>query len=284
MIACTFSIITNPVFPAHTFYSISSTMSQNPRTAARMGRKRRPDLAPMPESSGNLIFEDPVIPEPTNNVVDEAKVKQYINKLSLPDDQNVSSCIKVVICDTESDYFTPEVQEQLQQDFGISSISISQKAPRSVDRIVTIHGNLKQALAAVLFIAFVLNSNINNIVKVEPFTLKLQNYHVDVLVESSEIQLDKHSSRFPNGAMDYGQFGLNRKLFLTTLSGDLSSVFNSLTYVFLRFPYKAYAVEPDIEILKVTPVADPGRPKTEKTNLNEELLKFIYSKSFLDKK
>lgn len=263
-----------------------SIMYQKPKPAARISRKRRPDSPSLPETSGNLIFEDPVLPPPSNNVVDESKVKQYIHKLQVPDDQNVSSCIKVVISDSEADYFSAAIQEQLQLEFGISSFSISDKTPLNVDRVITVYGSLKQTLSVVLFLAFVLNSNLNNYVQVEPFTLKSQNYHVDVLVECKDLEMDRLATRFPALAIDYSPYNLNLNLHTATLSGDLTSLFNSLIYIYLRFPYKTYAVDSNIKLLDIIRATDSDgvfrNAETKKANDNEQLLNFLYSKSFLN--
>lgn len=259
------------------------------RPSSRFSRKRRQDSPSVNIGSENLVFEDPDLPQPLKNVVDEAKVKQYIHKLQVEDNQNVSSCIKVVISDSEADYFTAEAQEELQNEFGISSFSISEKSPLNVDRIVTVYGNLKQTLGVVTFIAFLLNSKINNFVKVEPFTLKSQNYHVNVLVECSSLKMDKLATRFPSLAIDYSIYNLNRNLHTATLRGDFTSLFNSLVYIYLRYSYDTYAVDSNIKLLSVIGVHvgdnlyhKSDKQKQAQAETKNNVLKFIYSNSFLE--
>lgn len=262
-------------------------MFSKSRPASKFSRKRRSDIPTSAPVSDQLVFEDPQFSQSSANVVDEAKVKQYIQKLQVAEDQNVSSCIKVVVCNSEAAYFTSSVQEDLVKDFGIGSFSVSDKAPLNVDRIVTIYGDLQQVLRCVLYMAFLLNSNINNYVKAEPFTLKSQNYHVDVLVETSSLEMNKLATRFPAQAIDYSVYNLNRNLHLATLRGDFTSLFNSLVYIYLRFSYDEYSAQSSIKLLLVIGVHDGGdtgdleTKKQEKAETNNKVLQFIYSQSFL---
>lgn len=233
------------------------------------------------------MFEDPDLPQPSNIVVEPDKVKQYLQKLLVPEDQNVASCIKIVMCDSETDYFTGDVQEELRQEFGISSFSISDKAPLNVDRIVTVYGTLKQTLAVAVYIAFLLNSKINNFAQVEQFTLKSQNYHVDILVECTPLEMDRLATRFPSLAIDYSVYNLNRNLHTATLSGDFLSLFNSLVYIFLRFAYDEYNVDASVKLLNIIGahdgdnLANTDNEKQTRAENQNRVLSFIYSHSHL---
>lgn len=264
-----------------------SPMFLKSRPTSRLTRKRRPESPSTSTVSDLLVFEDPDLPQPSNIVVDPIKVKQYLQKLLVPEDQNVASCIKLVMCDSETDYFTAEVQDELRQDFGISSVSISDKTPLNVDRIVTVYGNLKQTLGVAVYLAFLLNSKINNFAKVEPFTLKSQNYHLDVLVECTPLEMDRLATRFPSLAIDYSIYNLNRNLHTATLSGDFLSLFNSLVYLFLRYAYEEYSVDANIELLNIIGVhegdnlATTDKEKQTKAQNQDRVLDFIYSHSYL---
>lgn len=257
------------------------------RPTSRLTRKRRQDSPSTSTASELLVFEDSDLPQPSNLVVEPAKVKQYLQKLQVPEDQNVASCTKIVMCDSEIDYFTSDIQEELQRDFGISSFSISDKSPLNVDRIVTVYGTLQQTLSVAIYLAYLLNSKLNNFVQVEPFTLKSHNYHLDVLVEATPLEMDNLAARFPVQAIDYSIYNLNRNLHTATLSGDFLSLFNSLVYIFLRFSYNVYNVDANIKLLDVISVHEGDKlgntddEKQKKSENQNRVLSFIYSQSYL---
>lgn len=257
------------------------------RPTSRLTRKRRQDSPSTSTASELLVFEDSDIPQPSNLVVEPAKVKQYLQKLQVPEDQNVASCTKIVMCDSEIDYFNSDIQEELQRDFGISSFSISDKSPLNVDRIVTVYGTLQQTLSVAIYLAYLLNSKLNNFVQVEPFTLKSHNYHLDVLVEATPLEMDNLAARFPAQAIDYSNYNLNRNLHTATLSGDFLSLFNSLVYIFLRFSYHVYNVDANIKLLDVISVHEGDKlgntddEKQKKSENQNRVLSFIYSQSYL---
>lgn len=253
-------------------------MFQRQRPGSRFGRKRHQDSLATEKQSKNLVFEDPDLPAPSNNVVDDVKVKQYIHKLTVPEDQNGAACMKIVMSNSECEWLSESLQEELQQEFGASSISVSARIPLNVDRIVTVYGDLQQTLSVVLFIAFVLNSRLNNVTKVEPFTLKSQNYRIDVLVECTSTEMSKLASRFPEHSLDYSEYNGNRNLHIATLSGDFLSLFNSLVYIYLRHSFSTYSLDSSIKFLNVIGVHDNTQSKHIS---NDEVLQYVYGRSFL---
>lgn len=222
-------------------------------------------------------------------MVDKAKVKLYLHKLTLKQEENPSSCIKCVFSNTESKMLGPELQDELQKEFEISSVSVSEEAQFSVDQIVTLHGNLQQVLRAVLYLAFWLNSEINNAVKAESFTLKSANYHIDILIEATALQMEALARKFPLLSIDYSDYEGNRNLQIATLSGDFSSLFNSLVYIFLRFSYQVYLTEPVkqwpiIGIHEGDKLFRPTEEVEEKVaRSRNDVLHYIYTASYLDK-
>lgn len=266
-------------------------MHQKTRAGPRLGGKRRhPVSTSATEGSTFLILENRPPPRaPDDNVVDKAKVKQYLHKLTPKQEENPSACIKCVFSNTESRKLTPELQDELQREFEISSVSVSEENALSVDQIVTIHGNLQQVLRAVLYLSFWLTSEVNNVVRAESFTLKSANYHMDILIEASVLQMEALARKFPLLAIDHSSYESNRDLHLATLSGDFTSLFNSLIHIFLRFAYVKYLAKPVEQwpVIgthdgdKLFQPTDANREKLAK-NKNEVLL-FIYNSSFLDK-
>lgn len=287
-VTCAIHKLTSIRLPQPALYKSSlPIMFPKSRPMSRLTRKRKQDSPSTTTSSDLLVFEDPDLPQPSNIVVEPVKVKQYLQKFLVPEDQNVASCIKIVMCDSETDYFTADIQEELRQEFGINSFSISDKAPLNVDRIVTVYGNLKQTLAVAVYLAFLLNSKINNFAQVEQFTLKSQNYHVDVLVECTPLEMDRLATRFPSLAIDYSVYNLNRNLHTATLSGDFLSLFNSLVYIFLRYAYDEYDVDANIKLLNIIGahdgdiLANTDNEKQTRTENQNRVLSFIYSNSYL---
>lgn len=261
------------------------------RPGPRLGGKRKNNGVGTPnESPSLLILENrPSVNTLADNVVDKTKVKQYLHKLTLKQEENPSSCIKCVLSNTESKKLTPELQDELQKEFGISSVTVSDENPFTVDQIVTLHGNLSQVLGAVLYLSFWLTSEVNNVVKAESFTLKSSNYHIDILIEASLLQMEALARKFPLLSIDYSSYESNGKLHIATLSGDLTSLFNSLVYVFLRFAYQVYLSDP-VEQWSIIGAHD-GDKLFQPTDANKEklaknkndVLLFIYTQSFLDK-
>lgn len=262
------------------------------RPGSRLGGKRKHNAVfAAAESPSLLVLEDrPAINSVSDNVVDSSKVKLYLHKLTLKQDENPSSCIKCVLSNTESKKLTPELQDELQKEFEISSVSVSEETPLAVDQIVTLHGNLQQVLRAVLYLAFWLNSEVNNVVKAESFTLKSSNYHIDILIEASLLQMEGLAKKFPLLSMDYSEYESNRKLHIATLSGDFTSLFNSLVYIFLRFSYQVYLSEPVeqwpiIGVHEGDKLFQPPEATKEKLAANKNnVLLFIYTQSFLDQR
>ncbi|OVF11373.1 hypothetical protein A9F13_01g08800 [Clavispora lusitaniae] len=259
------------------------------RPGARFPGKRKQNSAHATQNTPDvLLLENPKPPSSsTENVVDEAKVKQYLQKLSLPQEENPSACIKFVISVSESRKFTPELQDEWQKLFDISSISISEENPFSVDQIVTLHGNLRQVSCAALFFSFFLCSKVNNIVKTEPFTLKSSNYHLDVLIEASPLQMEKLASKFPAQSMDYSAYDNNLNLHMATLHGDFTSLFNSIVFIFQRFRYDKY-LSANVEQYPITRAHD-GDKLFQREEVNKEvlarnkndLLQYIYTQAYL---
>lgn len=255
-------------------------------------RKRKAEIESESPPSGFLSLEDPPADEArVGNVVDRSKVIQYLNKLSIKDGENPSLCIKIVACDLEAELITQGLQEQIQKEFHLSSISISEKKPHTVERIITLHGELAETLRATLFLSFLLVSDFNNLLKVQNFTLKSANYRVNVLVEISKINMIELAKKFPKGSMDADVFEKNINLHIVELSGMFTSMFNSLTYIFGRYAYNEYIDDSKIELQQYIASHDGDYLRERSDDFSEEiaknreeLLKYIFTNTFLNRK
>lgn len=253
-------------------------------------RKRRQDSPALStEDSSFLLLDNPAPIQPgSSNVVERAKVVQYLRKVSSQETNNPSACIKIVISDLESPFLSQDVQNTLVTDFEVESVSISSTTHQSVERIVSIYGNLVECLRCALFIAFVLNAEANNVTKTEAYTLKSQNYHIDVLLEVGDLDMERLSKKFPQNSMDFGAFERNWGLQLVTLSGDFVSIFNSLFYIYSRHAYSKYASNSEIQLLPIIGIHDGddlyerGEANAQAMSNNKNnVLNFVYSKTFL---
>lgn len=228
-------------FPSRVFH-IQLSHHTTTTMHGRNNRKRKPEI---PVSSGdtNILIEDPPIPQPSaNNIVDDSKVKQYLNRLEPSQaDGSKPACTKIIVCLSEGDLITAEFEEMLKADFSVSSVSVSDPRPLCVDRFITIHGTLTQVLRCTIYLAFVLCAKLNNPIKVKPFTLKSQNYKVDVLLETCILDLDEMLKKFPQDSIDVCEYECNFGLHHATLLGDFSSLFNSLVFLFDKLSYSKYS-------------------------------------------
>lgn len=282
IISCIYQLIS-------TYLSISiiaSTYMKNSRSRPQNPRKRRQESpAPYAEQSGTLLLTNPETIQTTDNVVDEAKVKTYLNKLSISEEAG-STCIKILVCNSEAQLLAPQI-DAIQADFEAATIAISDSAPLSVDRIVTIYGTLKQALCVALYVSFLLTSDFNNVVKNEAYTLKSLNYKLDVLVEGHELALRKLESTFPS--IEYALYDQNPKLWLVSLRGDFSSLIKYLAYIALNFPFDRYVADSNIEHLSVIGVHDGDylyQRQDENVDIlannTKNVLQHIFTKAYLE--
>lgn len=255
-------------------------------------RKRKAENGSDASLGGFLSLDDPPADEArVGNVVDGSKVIQYLNKMNIKDGENPSLCIKIVVCDLEAELITQELQEKIQKEFHLSSISISEKKPHTVERIITLHGELAETLRATLYVSFLLVSDFNNLLKTENFTLKSANYRVNVLVEVSKINVIELAKKFPKGSMNADIFEKNINLHIMELSGMFTSMFNSLTYIFDRYGYSEYIDDSKIELQEYIASHDGDYLRERSDDFSEEivknreeLLKYIFTSTFLNRK
>ncbi|OBA23950.1 hypothetical protein METBIDRAFT_10152 [Metschnikowia bicuspidata var. bicuspidata NRRL YB-4993] len=237
---------------------------------------------------GNLVDDFQLRKSVPNNVVESSKVKQYLNRIEEGDSGQRPACIKMILCDSEADILTPAAQDLLRNDFNVESIYISEASSLSVDRIVTLHGRLSCVSRCALYISFMMNSGANNILKIEPFTLKSQNYQLCVLIEVDDQTIGAVFDDFTSGFIDWSQYERNSGLKIMKLRGDFLSLYKTLCSIFGRFLYQRYISDDRIVTLPVINLHDGDslKVRSDKDNQkcdeeNSNVLKLIYQTSYL---
>lgn len=220
--------------------------TKNPRKrASELLSSNKPN--PVLSSVGDLL---PAV-QSTDNVVEDEKVKQSLRRLQPKQEANAptstTATIKVVICDSEALAFDSEMLRSVADDFGATSISLSEKQGLSIDRLLTITGPLAECARCVVYIAYVLNSRVNNYARLEAYTLKLANYCVDVLCEGIDMM---------RAEIEAAPYFLNTGLLLVTLRGDFASLFSAVCALFRKYPYRQYLGEDSVELLPSIRVHD----------------------------
>lgn len=254
------------------------------------GRKRRYENGDSGSGSrtddGPLLLDDPVMPDTKEMTVDKDKVFTFLKKIA-GDSERVSEnrCLRLVVLDSEAIYLNTDMQEEIHHHLGTSTISISDPSPYSIDRIITIYGNSNQVACAGVFIGYVLTSDFNNLLKKEPFTLKSQNYKVDVLMEVDDYELDDFVNKNGLSYFDHAEYDNNIDLSLATVKGDLSYMFRCLLLVVETYPFKHIVSEKDINITPVINVHDGDylrpKPDVETTRKEKEsLINHVYTQQF----
>lgn len=164
-------------------------------------RKRRRNFSPSttPYSNDGLLALDDPKPKSQSttrtagqeNVPDDNKVVNSLNKLgtkfSVSEEQKQLN-IKLLLCMSEAEYFESredDISKYLKESFGISGIALSKPVEGVIDRIFFIYGDIISISRAAVYVAFVLNARLNNLIPSESYTLKSPNYNINVLLQGS---------------------------------------------------------------------------------------------------
>ncbi|PVH23684.1 hypothetical protein CXQ85_003976 [Candidozyma haemuli] len=212
-------------------------------------RKRRNDGAISgTETYKPLLLENPTIPESSKSIVEPGKVKAHLRKTMYEEDsRSHSSFMRVLLGNSECQKLSPDIQNTLMLDFDLSSVSFSESSPYSVDRIVTLYGTVSQISAALAYLSFVISSDLNNLLNNQSYTLKSQNYKIDILLEARESSLEAFAAK--KTYCDFSEYDCNHNLNIVTLKGDLSYVMNTARDLCTQFPFKKYKDERNIKVL-----------------------------------
>lgn len=281
-------------------------------------RKRRRNFSPSVASYSNeglLALEDP---KPKNystsringqdNVPDDSKVvnnlKRTGTKFSVSEKQKQLN-IKLLLCTSEAEYFESredEINQYLKENFGISGIALSEQVEGVIDRILFIYGDIISIARTAVYVAFVLNARLNNLIPSESYTLKSPNYKIDVLLQGSYND-EKLYSEINKVADNCGlrefdisspfNYNNNPHLVSVRLKGDFNALFNFLMLT-IDASFSAahtridYNDDSKINQSRVVNVFDnAGLFQVQDINrgvLDEHVnkaLEYIYSKSFI---
>lgn len=257
------------------------------KTSQSYSRKRRNDDQPEQSSDSPLLLENPVVSNTERSVVEPDKVKTYLQKLILEKKSDEKSThVKILLGNSESQIFTAEFKNVLMNNFHLDSITLSDSSPFSVDRIITLYGEQPFLLAATAFIGFTLSAELNNVLRQESFTLRSQNYKIDILVEAREFELVLFSEG--KALVDFAPYDFNRNLNVLNIQGDLQYLMNTVLEYSRRFSFQVYKQDTDIRILPTLRLHDydhlfeSSETEDQLRFSKEELLKFIYLKNVLN--
>lgn len=259
-------------------------MQRRPRGRPFNPRKRKGDFQSPQKESGPLLLEDPPLPEKQDVIVDKSKVVAHLHRISSESQGEAKQgCARILLADSEAAYLEEQLQ-QIQKDFELSSITISEADPYSIDRIVALYGENKQAAAAAVYIGFLLVSEYNNTLKIEQFTLKSQNYKIDLLVETDDYELDPFVEKHNLRDFDHAEYDENLIVSLATIKGDLAYLFKTILLVYENFQFQKIQSDQDINITPVINVHDGDylRHKDEEAlkTVKDQLLKYVYTQKF----
>lgn len=238
------------------------------------------DLGPQFEP---LLLENPYLPDPINRIVDPEKVENSLKKnITGSEDHEVN--VRILLGNSEIRHLKAKALSSIVSRFELSSILVSDAKPTSIDRILSICGKASRALAATAYISYYLCADINNLLKSQSFTLKSQNYKIDILIESNAPNLDDQLIDIPQ--VDYASFDCNYGLYVATLQGDLSSLMSSVHKISIRFPFRKYAQTKDIQRLAIIKLHDHDylfhtlEVDNDLNRMKKEILEFVYSDDY----
>ncbi|CUM57623.1 uncharacterized protein AC631_00227 [Debaryomyces fabryi] len=281
-------------------------------------RKRRRNFSPSITSYSNeglLALDDP---KPKNystsrtngqdNVPDDSKVVNNLKRMGVKvtvSEKQKQLNIKFLLCTSEAEYFEfreDEISQYLKENFGISGIALSKLVEGVIDRILFVYGDIISISRAAVYVAFVLNARLNNLIPSESYTLKSPNYKINVLLQGSYndeklyLEINKVADNCGLREFDISSlfnYNNNPRLISVRLKGDFNSLFNFLMLTIdasfssaqTRFDYND---DSKINQLRAVSVFDnAGLFQVQDINrgvLDEHVnkaLEYIYSKSFL---
>lgn len=234
-----------------------------------------------------MLLENPTLPDPIHSIVDLKKVISYLQKLLPIKNVEKEACyVKMLMGNSEAQILTESLKEQLISEFQLESIFLSDSNPFSIDRIITLYGKLENILAAVVFLGYVITAELNNVLKSQSYTLKSQNYKINILVEAKEFELVLYLEKA--GLIDFAPYDCNRNLNIVTLRGDLQHLMGEVQDLMTKFPFDFYKQDKDIKVLPIIRLYDYDHlfksPETHNQLLQskEEILKFIFTQKYLD--
>lgn len=259
------------------------------RPSSGIRKRKRPESPALSlnHTENLLVLEDPKT-QTQSTSVEESKVINSVNRLEPKTkvDESKEYLINISIAESEQFYFeTDEFSAHIKQQLGVSDYSVS---PGFNGAILSLYGDVKSISRAAIFVSYVLNSQLNNFVQYESFTLKSSNYKLYLLFQNIEEQ-DMQKVLESTGLHNYDMgFDSVTSIIEIRIKSDFHSLFNCLITILMSFPKPAPLGKiglckniisfDEAELFKRT---DSNKEKLQK--LANLVLKYIYNDTFLTK-
>lgn len=156
---------------------------------ASIRKKRRFTPSTAASQAVELLQNDSEI-KVQETTLEESKVINYLNKLGKDqpsDNSKETLSFKIVVSLSEGAYFEENLDRitlNLRENFKVKDVTLSPVVPGTVEQFLTVFGKLDAISKASAYIAFILRMVLNRD-KFQAYTLKSQNYSLDVLFSQS---------------------------------------------------------------------------------------------------
>lgn len=212
--------------------------SYRPNTSQRKRKRRESPALSTSHGENLLVLEDFKIPNQSTSV-EESKVINSVKRLEPKTKVDVSKefLVNISIAESERHLFeTDDVSAILKNELGVSDISISSGFNGA---ILSIYGDVKSISRGAIFISYILNSQANNFVQYESFTLKSNNYKLYLLFKNiKEENMVKVLENIGLYNYDVG-FDSVTSIMEIRVKSDFHSLFSCLVAILMTFPKPA---------------------------------------------
>ncbi|ABN68664.2 predicted protein [Scheffersomyces stipitis CBS 6054] len=201
-------------------------------------RKRVPSF--QPEGSG-LLLSDPPQAKQAENIITDEKVINYILKLQPKTTERKEVFLKLVLSYTEAEFLSSSelnLEDALSKKFQVKSFSISPQVDGVVDRFITLYGDNESIARGVVYISFLLKVKLNRFIRGELYTLKSNNYDIEMVIRREVYPHDNFLDSF-NFNLYEDTFPLwynqNRGVHLLHIRSDFLTLFLFTSALLLRY-------------------------------------------------
>lgn len=214
--------------------------------------KRRGQVDSSTNWSSNIVLNNtnPKPPTHSDKSVDEGKVINSLNRLkSKAGNDGDNIYLKVILGVPEAQYIESNQEmiiKTLKESFDIVDLTLSPSISGTIERFMTISGNLSGVIKACLFVSFIICLQLNNIEKIQTFTLKSNNYKLCLIFQDAcDKNVTARHSALKHNAQALSHFDMapmsfnpQLNLFIIELIGDFTALFNFLEYLVSLSQYK----------------------------------------------
>lgn len=204
-------------------------------------RKRKrwePTVSRASYGENTLVLEDLKTPNQSTSV-EESKVINSLKRLEpkVKVDKSKDFLVNISIAESERHIFElDEIYALLKNELEVSDISISSGFNGA---ILSIYGDVKSISRGAVFISYVLNTQANNFVQYESFTLKSNNYKLYLLFENIKEE-DMVEVLENTGLYNYDVgFDSVTSIMEIRVKSDFHSLFSCLVAILMTFPKPA---------------------------------------------